>query len=218
MAEHGELLAEMTSVGRLSTTDRLKHAQQRRAQQLKGWALMEKENARMGKNSVAQRKSNAEKKGRKAGGKKVTFPNSITLLEAAARNDLDEECSHFPQTETFWCGTLSGANVNASDSELWTPLHAAATCGHTDLVQILVQAGADLLAVNADGNMPYDLCEDEATLELIEVVMAERAAANGYLSVGEVLLERRASVAETDSDGWTPLHAASCWGQVSSAV
>lgn len=37
-----------------------------------------------------------------------------------------------------------------------------------------VCSGADLLAVNADGNMPYDLCEDEATLELIEVVMAEQ--------------------------------------------
>lgn len=34
--------------------------------------------------------------------------------------------------------------------------------------------GADLLAVNADGNMPYDLCEDEATLELIEMIMAEQ--------------------------------------------
>lgn len=31
-----------------------------------------------------------------------------------------------------------------------------------------------MLAVNADGNMPYDLCEDEATLELIEMVMAEQ--------------------------------------------
>lgn len=35
-------------------------------------------------------------------------------------------------------------------------------------------SGADVLAVNADGNMPYDLCEDEATLELIEMVMAEK--------------------------------------------
>lgn len=35
-------------------------------------------------------------------------------------------------------------------------------------------SGADLLAVNADGNMPYDLCEDEATLELLETVMAEQ--------------------------------------------
>lgn len=91
MADHGELLAEMTSVGRLSTTDRLKHAQKRRAQQLKGWAQMEKENARMGKNSVAQMKSDAEKKGKKK--KKVRFPSNITLLEAAARNDLEEGAS-----------------------------------------------------------------------------------------------------------------------------
>lgn len=281
MAEHGELLAEMTSVSRLSTTDRLKHAQKRRAQQLKGWAQMEKESARMGKNSVAQRKSD-DKKGKNHGGRKVRFPSNITLLEAAARNDLDEvrellksgvspdlfnedgltalhQCCIDDFVDVVRCLLESGANVNACDSELWTPLHAAATCGHTGLVQILVQAGADLLAVNADGNMPYDLCEDEATLELIEVVMAEQgitqeqidqcraakervmladvqalidrgdnlnakdqhgatllhvAAANGYLSVGEVLLEHRASVDETDADGWTPLHAASCWGQL----
>lgn len=35
-------------------------------------------------------------------------------------------------------------------------------------------SGANLLAVNADGNMAYDLCEDEATLELLEMVMAEQ--------------------------------------------
>lgn len=43
------------------------------------------------------------------------------------------------------------------------------------------------------------------------------ASANGYLSVGELLLEQRAQVEVKDSDGWTPLHAASCWGQVSVA-
>ena len=31
-----------------------------------------------------------------------------------------------------------GANVNARDSELWTPLHAAATCGHVHLRKYLV--------------------------------------------------------------------------------
>lgn len=41
--------------------------------------------------------------------------------------------------------------------------------------------GADLLAVNADGNMPYDLCEDEATLELIEMIMAEQG--EGYFNI-----------------------------------
>ena len=31
-----------------------------------------------------------------------------------------------------------GAGVNAQDNELWTPLHAAATCGHAGLVRILI--------------------------------------------------------------------------------
>ena len=33
--------------------------------------------------------------------------------------------------------------------------------------------GAELLAVNADGNMPYDICEDEVTLDYIETEMAK---------------------------------------------
>lgn len=32
-----------------------------------------------------------------------------------------------------------GANVNALDSEAWTPLHAACTCGHTNIAEILVK-------------------------------------------------------------------------------
>ena len=32
-----------------------------------------------------------------------------------------------------------GANVNAKDSEQWTPLHAAATCGHLHLIKILIE-------------------------------------------------------------------------------
>ena len=33
---------------------------------------------------------------------------------------------------------------------------------------------AELLAVNADGNMPYDICEDDVTLDYIESEMAKR--------------------------------------------
>lgn len=42
--------------------------------------------------------------------------------------------------EIVQCLLDAGACVNACDSELWTPLHAAATCGHTGLVQLLIQA------------------------------------------------------------------------------
>jgi len=36
-------------------------------------------------------------------------------------------------------------------------------------------SGADLLAVNADGNMAYDLCDDVPTLEYIETEMSKRS-------------------------------------------
>ena len=80
-AEHGELLGEMATVGRLGATERLKHAQKRRVQQLKGWAQMEKDSTR-GSRAKADKK--------KARTIKVTFPQAITLLDAAARNDVEE--------------------------------------------------------------------------------------------------------------------------------
>uniref|UniRef100_A0A8D8T1T5 Protein phosphatase 1 regulatory inhibitor subunit 16B n=1 Tax=Cacopsylla melanoneura TaxID=428564 RepID=A0A8D8T1T5_9HEMI len=73
------------------------------------------------------------------------------------------------------------ANVNAEDSEKWTPLHAAATCGHLPLVKYLIQHGANLLAVNADGNMPYDICEQEAALDHIEAEMAARGVTQALI-------------------------------------
>ena len=109
-----------------------------------------------------------------------------------------------------------GADVNAEDSEKWTPLHAAATCGHLHLVRYLINrlasscthrisrelrivkiiylvnddtyfSGANLLAVNADGNMPYDICEDEEALDYIENEMARRGVTQ------ELIDETRAS-------------------------
>ena len=32
----------------------------------------------------------------------------------------------------------AGADVNVTDRELWTPLHAASTCGHVNLAQYLI--------------------------------------------------------------------------------
>ncbi|XP_061569628.1 protein phosphatase 1 regulatory subunit 16A [Cololabis saira] len=242
-ADHGELLAEMATVGRLSATERLKHAQKRRAQQLKDWAQMEKDAAR-GSRAKADKKKTRRTK--------VTFPNSITLLDAAGRNDVQEvrellnsgvspdlvnedgltalhQCCIDDFVEIVQCLLDAGACVNACDSELWTPLHAAATCGHTGLVQLLIQAGADLLAVNADGNMPYDLCEDEATLEMIETVMAEQgitqariddcrgAKQKGMLADIQALIQSGAELNSQDDNGATLLHIASANGYMSAA-
>ncbi|XP_060143563.1 protein phosphatase 1 regulatory subunit 16A isoform X2 [Globicephala melas] len=193
MAEHLELLAEMPTVGRMSTQERLKHAQKRRAQQVKMWAQAEKEaHGRRGQQTQSQKEA---ADGRPQ--KRVLFPPSVALLEAAARNDLEEvhqflESGVSPDLanedgltalhqsciddfrEMVQQLLEAGAKVNARDSECWTPLHAAATCGHLHLVELLIAGGADLLAVNTDGNMPYDLCEDEQTLDCLETAMASR--------------------------------------------
>lgn len=164
----------------------------RRAHQLKVAKQKEKEwlklQSRRDRNSA-----NGQTKKRRH----IAFENSVVLLEAAARNDIEEvgrllemgvspdatnedgltplhQCCIDNNTDMLRLLLDYGAFVNAKDSEKWTPLHAAATCGHLYLVKILISRGANLLAVNVDGNMPYDLCDDEETLDCIEAEMSRR--------------------------------------------
>lgn len=162
----------------------------RRAQQLKTAKQREKEWLK----AQTRRERNANNiKTKKS--RHISFENSVVVLEAAARNDIDEvghlleqgispnatnedgltplhQCCIDNNADMLRLLLDYGANVNAQDSEKWTPLHAAATCGHLYLVKLLISRGANLLAVNVDGNMPYDLCDDEETLDCIEAEMS----------------------------------------------
>ncbi len=73
-----------------------------------------------------------------------------------------------------------GASLNIKDADLWTPLHAAVACENYDLVVFLVENGADLVAINADGNMPIDLNDDNENQE-IEVFLDEKMTEKGKL-------------------------------------
>lgn len=57
-----------------------------------------------------------------------------------------------------------GADIDAEDRELWTPLHASAACENFAMVQYLVENGANVAAINADGNLPFDLVEEDEEL------------------------------------------------------
>ncbi|XP_068618815.1 protein phosphatase 1 regulatory subunit 16A isoform X2 [Battus philenor] len=236
--EHSDLVAEMAQVEHLTTQERLHLARRRRMQQLKLWQQREKEWAR------------SRPKRDKSNKRNIYFNDSVMLLEAAARNDIEEvrrllargvtpdatnedgltalhQCC-IDNNEAMMRLLLDhGANVNAEDSEKWTPLHAAATCGNLNLVRILIQRGANLLAVNGDGNMPYDICEEERTLDAIETEMAARGVTQRLIDETRAATEMRMlmDVAELvkegmdldeprDNQGATLLHIASANGYI----
>ncbi len=82
-----------------------------------------------------------------------------------------------------------GANVNVCDNDMWTPLHAAATCANLEICKILILNKAELLAVNTDGNMPYDICDDEVCLEYIESEMANRGVTQQTIDIKRAEIE-----------------------------
>lgn len=89
MANHLELIQELQQLDKVPSLERLRAAQKRRTQQLKRWAVYEKE--------MQNKKRKADKKGRIANSlqqseskKRVSFAASVALLEASARNDPDE--------------------------------------------------------------------------------------------------------------------------------
>ncbi|KAH8372267.1 hypothetical protein KR093_010853 [Drosophila rubida] len=177
-----------------------------------------------------------------SGRRHISFENSVVLLEAASRNDMPEvaallqhgitpdaanedgltalhQCCIDNNVDMLRLLLDYGANVDSQDSDKWTPLHAAATCGHLDLVRILIRHNANLLAVNTDGNMPYDLCDDENTLDFIEGEMAQRGVTQELIdetrsSTERVMLKDLMELAriggdleEPDYQGATPVSA-----------
>ncbi|KAL1129233.1 hypothetical protein AAG570_013762 [Ranatra chinensis] len=231
--EHSDLVSEMCRVEDMSTQERLQLARRRRAQQLRAWAQREQS---WSTPAVHRHRTPV-----------IRFSDNVILLEAASRNDIPEvrrllmkgvssdttnedgltalhQCCIDNNEEMMKLLLEFGANVNAEDSEKWTPLHAAATCGHLHLVKHLIANGANLLAVNADGNMPYDICEEEASLEYIEGEMARRGVTQQLIDETRATTEMTmlADLAEAaaagedlenpDSQKATPLHIAAANG------
>ena len=208
---------------------------------MKRWAQREREYNLKRKQCLEEQEENTSR---------VNFVPAIMLLEAAARNDIEEvrrllslgvspdstnedgltalhQCCIDDSEEMMKVLVEFGANVNAADSEQWTPLHAAATCGHLHLVKFLIEKEASLLAVNGDGNMPYDICEDETTLSFIENEMAKRGVTQELIDEtrGRTEAKMLADLAQLaaehgdlefrDKHRATPLHIAAANGYLS---
>ena len=144
---------------RLTTAERLRLARKRRGMQLKRWAQREREYNLKRKQGLDDQEEEETTR--------VNFVPAIMLLEAAARNDIEEvrrllslgvspdstnedgltalhQCCIDDSEEMMQLLISYGGDPNATDTEKWTPLHAAATCGHLHLVKFLIDSGADL--------------------------------------------------------------------------
>ena len=83
-----------------------------------------------------------------------------------------------------------GVDVNATDEQGWAPLHYATMYRHTDIVQLLLENGANVDALSPAGNW--------SALFL--------AIQDSYPDGAVVLLNNGADVAAKDSIGFMPLH------------
>ncbi|CAO4369523.1 unnamed protein product [Caenorhabditis nigoni] len=85
---------------------------------------------------------------------------------------IEAKDQHLGMTALLWSTDLGcersfmwlldeGANVHAVDECLQTPLHFAAQCSRPFFAELLLQAGANVNALDSDGLIPAECCVDE---------------------------------------------------------
>jgi hypothetical protein len=66
-----------------------------------------------------------------------------------------------------------GVDFNARDIEGWTALHAAAATGNIQMINLLIEEGASLVAINNDDKMPVDVAADGDVRYVLQQKMVE---------------------------------------------
>ncbi|XP_054160157.1 protein phosphatase 1 regulatory subunit 12C-like [Oppia nitens] len=174
----------MNSSSETTAGSRGHNALQRRAQQLKRW----KEWADSDASSAAKTRTPT----------RVQFSAATLFLSAVAQNDVSE-CERLlsrvsvnvtsgdgltalhqmaidDNSEMVNWLLIKGADVNARDNEGWTPLHASSSCGHAEVVRLLVaHPDIDVFALTSDGELARDVADGETCLQEIERTMRRSA-------------------------------------------
>ena len=60
--------------------------------------------------------------------------------------------------------------MNARDDDYWTPVHKSAANGHLEIVKLLLERGADIHAVNAEGETPYQVSLQSGEREIADLL------------------------------------------------
>ena len=94
---------------------------------------------------------------------------------------------------------VESIELDRGDASGWTPLMSAAVAGHTETVEMLLEAGASVDAVSVQGRSALHWAAGKGRIAVLEVLLAHGG--------GEM-------VQAADKGGWTPLHLALLHGQL----
>jgi ankyrin repeat protein len=120
-------------------------------------------------------------------------------------------------------------HVNAKGGLQVTPLHVAASAGHSDILSLLIEHGADMSGRCYDGGTPLHRASQKGRLEAGQVLLNRGAdiddqdlfkytalmyaAMFGHAEFARMLLERGAMIDPRGYLGMTPLHCAAANGR-----
>jgi ankyrin repeat protein len=104
-----------------------------------------------------------------------------------------------PETANIWVASSDGdvtrvlqllqqgVSINAQDEYGYSPIHAAVSYGHKELIEALISGGADLNLRDPDGDTPLLSCEESEIFELLVRGGADPRARN---NAGQGLFEK----------------------------
>ena len=118
-------------------------------------------------------------------------------------------------------------HVNAKGGLLTTPMHAAASAGHVNILSLLTEQGADINGRDLGDETPLHGASGNARLEAGNFLLdngadinagnytpLSRAAFAGHVEFARMLLERGAVIDAPNGIGETPLHWAARMGRI----
>ncbi|KAJ8350779.1 hypothetical protein SKAU_G00259090 [Synaphobranchus kaupii] len=143
-------------------------------------------------------------------------PSGGSLLHLCARHD-----NSFAAELLIGCGL----DVDVQDQDLWTALHVASACDHSDTALLLLLGGANALLQDVNGNIALDYAPDGSETKLILQTHLEEKGLDSA-ALHRVKMERPAtmlsdiqrlvaaggSVNQSNDDGVTLLHVACASG------
>ncbi|CAB1331909.1 unnamed protein product [Coregonus sp. 'balchen'] len=103
-------------------------------------------------------------------------PGRVTLPLSLLSTEVCLLCpAHWPHCVNMWQGGLREGSARARDDEGQTALHYASACEFADIVELLLQAGADPSVKDQEGSLPEEVTESST----ISSLLRQYTASNG---------------------------------------